>query len=101
VKRLERAVALRWAIVSSALAAVAITVFLSVQMALGADPALGPKVASQKSGQTAPAPAPAAPTTAAVPPTTVVPTNVVPASPTVVTPVPAAPAPAPVQTTTS
>ena len=92
VKRLERAVALRWAIVSSALAAVAITVFLSVQLALGADPALGPKLTSQNAGQ-------AGQTTAApVVPTTA---TVVPTSPTVVTPAPVAPAPAPVQTTTS
>jgi len=97
VKRLHRAVALRWTIAISAVAALILTAVLSVQMALGSDPALGPKLArhgsaSQVATQTA------APTVLGSAPVTTAPTTV-PASP-LVAPAPA-PAPAPVQTTTS
>ncbi len=76
VKRLERAVALRWSIVASLIATVVLAAFLTVQMALGADPALGPDTSREAStpqvepvatqtapSDTAPAPEPVQTTT--------------------------------------
>ncbi|MDX6583334.1 MAG: hypothetical protein QOI10_2518 [Solirubrobacterales bacterium] len=82
VRRLPLGVALRWSIGISALATVLVVALLWVQMALGNDPALGPKLDRQRRAAS-PTPAPAVQQT------------VVPVAPQ------PAPAPAPVQTSTS
>jgi hypothetical protein len=95
IARLPLSVALRWSVALSMLLTVLLVAVLSVRMAAGADPALGPKIVRQQSTTQAQSSAASAqPTqTAAVAPQTVAP---------VVTAPPAAPQVlAPVQTSSS
>jgi hypothetical protein len=96
VARLERGLALRWCLTISVLLTVLFIAVLSVRMAAGADPALGPKLARESSGSAAqPSSSPATP----VPQVPTVPVQPAPAQTVPAQPVPVPPAP--VQTTTS
>lgn len=86
VARLPLRVALKWSIALSVMATVFLIAVLSVRMAQGRDPALGPKLADrpQASTHVVTIPVPSPPEPAVAPPATA-----------------PAPPPAPVQTTTS
>lgn len=74
VARLPLSVALRWSITLSVLLTVLMVAVLSVRMAAGADPALGPKIVNERSSTqgtaTIAAEAPAPATTVPVAPVT-------------------------------
>lgn len=96
VARLPLSVALRWSVGLSLLLTVLFVAVLSVRMAAGADPALGPKIVNERStaqGQQA-----------AIPSQEPAPASIVPVAPATVpvAPQPVAPQPvAPVQTSAS
>jgi hypothetical protein len=54
VARLPLSLALRWSLATSAVFAVLVGALLTLRMAAGADPALGPKVAAERSAAPAP-----------------------------------------------
>ena len=107
VRRLPLRVALRRSILASVAAFAILMAVLSVQMAAGSDPTLGPKLAARKQGAASTSERAPAPTLVTLPSegeesddgATVVTVPVAPAPSAPVTQ--PAPAPAPVQTTTS